>query len=216
MSAAPSAHRATGRRGTGAPTPGRQPDQPHRHATGRRAPADPQHPVVSAHRPSAAPQRGGHCERHSPDRGPTSGGRDGGPHPRQPSGPRRRNRLASEWEQRLRLDFQHPHRALLPAAGSRRWWTKRWARHSPEYWSAISTPPITITMAPSNGAGRTCCGTSTTWWPSTSKMPRWPAGRRQSIDATRKPKPSLILRPSDGVSTGLGAEAAGHLPALPG
>ena len=110
----------TGRRGTGAPTPGRQRAQPHRHATGRRAAADPQHPVVSVHRPSAAPQRGGHCERHSPDRatGPTSGGRDPGPHPRQPSGPRRRNRLASEWEQRLRLDFQHPHRTLLPAAGS--------------------------------------------------------------------------------------------------
>ena len=30
----------------------------------------------------------------------------------------RRNRLASKWEQRLRLDFQHPHRTLLPAAGS--------------------------------------------------------------------------------------------------
>ena len=116
VSAAPSAHRATGRRSTGAPTPGRQPAQPHRHATGRRAPADPQHPVVSAHRASAAPQRGGHCERHSSDRatGPTSGGWDGGPHPRQPSGPRRRNRLASKWEQRLRLDFQHSHRALLP------------------------------------------------------------------------------------------------------
>ena len=28
---------------------------------------------------------------------------NGGPHPRQPSGPRRRNRLASEWEQRLRV-----------------------------------------------------------------------------------------------------------------
>ena len=73
-------------------------------------------------------------ERHSPDRatGPTSGGRDPGPHPRQPSGPRRRNRLAPEWEQRLRLDFQHPHRTLLPAnatscggVGARRWWTKR-------------------------------------------------------------------------------------------
>ena len=31
---------------------------------------------------------------------------------------RRRNRLAPKWEQRLRLDFQHPHRTLLPAAGS--------------------------------------------------------------------------------------------------
>ena len=185
MSAAPSAHRATGRRGTGAPTPGRQPAQPHRHATGRGAPADPQHPVVSAHRPAAAPQRGGHRERHSPDRatGPTSGGWNGGPHPRQPSGPRRRNRLASEWEQRLRVRAldQSPS-ALLPSAtscggvGARRWWTRRWASHSPEYWSAIATPPTTITMAPSNGAGRTCCGTSTTCGPATSKLPRWPAG----------------------------------------
>ena len=186
----------TGRRGTGASTPGRQPDQPHRHATGRRAAADPQHPVVSVHRPSAAPQRGGHCERHSPDRatGPTSGGRDPGPHPRQPSGPRRRNRLASKWEQRLRLDFQHPHRTLLPAnatscggVGARRWWTKRWASHSPEYWSAIATPPTTITMAPSNGAGPTCCGISTTWWRSTPRTPRWPSGPRQSISSMSRP-----------------------------
>ena len=36
-----------------------------------------------------------------------------------PGGPRRRNRLASERGQRLRLDFQHPHRTLLPAAGPR-------------------------------------------------------------------------------------------------
>ena len=64
--------------------------------------------------------------------GPTSGGRDPGPHPRQPGGPRRRNRLASERGQRLRVDFQHPHRTLLPAnatscggVGARRWWTKR-------------------------------------------------------------------------------------------
>ena len=110
----------TGRRGPGPAAPRRQPAQPDRHATGRRAAADPQRPVVSGHRASVAPQRGGHRERHSPDRaaGPTSGGRDPGPHPRQPSGPRRRNRLASERDQRLRVDFQHPHRTLLPAAGS--------------------------------------------------------------------------------------------------
>ena len=111
--------------------------------------------------------------------GPTSGGWNGGPHPRQPSGPRRRNRLASEWEQRLRVRaLDQSLSALLPSAtscggvGARRWWTRRWASHSPEYWSAIATPPTTITMAPSNGAGRTCCGTSTTWWLATSKLPR--------------------------------------------
>ena len=41
-----------------------------------------------------------------------------GPHPRQPGGPRRRNRLARGRRQWLRVDFQHPHRTLLPAAGS--------------------------------------------------------------------------------------------------
>ena len=34
-----------------------------------------------------------------------------------PTKPGRRNRLASERGQRLRVDLQHPHRTLLPAAG---------------------------------------------------------------------------------------------------
>ena len=83
----------TGRRGTGAPTPGRQRALPRREV--RSGVAD----QLSVGAVSAT-------------------GRDPGPHPRQPSGPRRRNRLASEWEQRLRLDFQYSHRTLLPAAGS--------------------------------------------------------------------------------------------------
>ena len=49
--------------------------------------------------------------------GPGGSGRDPGPHPRQPGGPRRRNRLARGRRQRLRVDFQHPHRTVLPAAG---------------------------------------------------------------------------------------------------
>ena len=65
----------TGRRGTGAPTPGRQRAQPHRHVAGRRAPADPQRPVVSAHRPSVATERWRHRERH-PSHG-TPGPTDG-------------------------------------------------------------------------------------------------------------------------------------------
>ena len=185
----------TGRRGTGAPTPGRQPDQPHRHATGRRAAADPQHPVVSAHRPSAAPQRGGHRERHSPDRatGPTSGGRDPGPHPRQPSGPRRRNRLASKWEQRLRLDFQHPHRTLLPAAGSGqggggrsagrvilRSTGQRFLRRLPP----LRWPQATVPLRDIHDL--------VALYPKDTALA---SGPRQSIDSTRKPKPSLILRP---------------------
>ena len=66
----------TGRRGPGPAAPRRQPAQPDRHAAGRGAATHPQRPVVSGHRASVAPQRGGHRERHSPDRaaGPTSGG----------------------------------------------------------------------------------------------------------------------------------------------
>ena len=215
----------TGRRGTGAPTPGRQPDQPHRHATGRRAAADPQHPVVSVHRPSAAPQRGGHCERlHQTAQQAQPAVAAILDRIRASPVVRRRNRLASKWEQRLRLDFQHPHRTLLPAnatscggVGARRWWTKRWASHSPEYWSAISTPPTTITMAPSNGAGPTCCGISTTWWRSTQGHRAGPVGRGSPSALCR----GQVFHPSSGTttahrSTGLGAAAAGHLPALPG
>ena len=211
----------TGRRGTGAPTPGRQPDQPHRHATGRRAAADPQHPVVSVHRPSAAPQRGGHCERHSPDRatGPTSGGRDPGPHPRQPSGPRRRNRLASKWEQRLRLDFQHPHRTLLPAAGSGqggggrsagrvilRSTGQRFLRRLPP----LRWPQATVLGPPVAGHPRPG-----------GALPQGhragPVGRGSPSALCR----GQVFHPSSGTttahrSTGLGAAAAGHRPALPG
>ena len=70
--------------------------------------------------------------------------------------------------------------------------------YSPEYWSAIATPPTTITMAPSNGAGRTCCGTSTTWWRPTPRTPRWPSGPRQSISSMSRPGLSPILRHDDG------------------
>ena len=95
---------------------GVKPAQPDRHAAGRGAAAHPQRPVVSGHRASVAPQRGGHRERHPSHgaAGPTGSGRDPGPHPRQPSGPRRRNRLARGRRQWLRVDFQHPHRTLLP------------------------------------------------------------------------------------------------------
>ena len=46
---------------------------------------------------------------------------------------------------------------------------------SPEYWSAIST--TTIMMAPSSGAGRTCCGTSTTRHPLPQRRRTGPMGR---------------------------------------
>ena len=69
---------------------------------------------------------------------------------------------------------------------------------SPEYWSAISTPPTTITMAPSNAAGPTCCGTSTTSAPSTPMLRHWPGRPTPSTGFTTGPKPSLIPRPSGG------------------
>ena len=112
----------------------RQRAQPDRHAAGRGAAAHPQRPVVSGHRASVAPQRGGHRERHPSHgaAGPTGRGREPGPHLRQPGGPRRRNRLASERGQRLRVDFQHLHRTLLPAnaiscggVGAKQSWTRR-------------------------------------------------------------------------------------------
>ena len=127
-------------------------------------------------------------------------------------------------EQWLRVDFQHPHRALLPAAGSGQGGGGRGAGRvlSPECWSAISTPPSTITMAPSNGAGPTCCGISTT---SVARYPKDAAlaqmGRGSPPALCRRPKSCQPSRSSwhNGVlhrSTGLGAAAAGHRPALPG
>ena len=83
-----------------------------RHAAGRGAAAHPQRPVVSGHRASVAPQRGGHRERHSPAPRTQPAVAAIGPHapaqwstPTKPAGA-------------IRVDFQHPHRTLLPAAGS--------------------------------------------------------------------------------------------------
>ena len=100
----------TGRCGFGTAAPRRQRAQPGRHATGRSANALPHHPAVSGHRASTARQRGSHRRGHSSDgaKGPADGSRHTGPRPGQPSGPRRRNRLASERGQRLRVDLQHP------------------------------------------------------------------------------------------------------------
>ncbi len=139
VSAAPSAHRGTGPRGTGAAAPRRQRAQPDRHAAGGGAAAHPQRPVVSGHRASVAPQRGSHRERHPSHgaAGPTGSGRDPGPHPRQPSGPRRRNRAdETGWRQHgangYVWTFSTPTeryflRTLLPAVGSgaKQSWTRR-------------------------------------------------------------------------------------------
>ena len=138
----------------GLPAVGRQPDQSHRqHATGRRAPADPQHPVVSAHRPSAEPQRGGHRERHSPDRATglnqrwlgwwTASAPAQWSTPTKPAGVQNGNN-GYVWT------FSTPTERyfLRRGRGKAAWWTKRWASRSPECWSAISTLPTAIDDGP--------------------------------------------------------------------
>ena len=50
----------------------------------------------------------------------------------------------------------------------------------------------------SSGAGRTCCGTSTTSAPSTPMLRHWPGGPTSSTGFTTGPKPALIPRPSGG------------------
>ena len=97
------------------------------------------------------------------------------------------------------LSAPPPSATSCGGVGARRWWTRRWASHSPECWSATARPPTTITMALSNGARRTCCGTSSTCEPSTPKTPHWPAGRRQSTSSMSRPKLSAIPSHDDGV-----------------
>ena len=52
---------------------------------------------------------------------------------------------------------------------------------------------------PSSGAGRICCGTSTTSAPATPKTQHWPDGPRQSTSSMSQPKPSTITSHSKGV-----------------
>ena len=80
-----------GRGSLGEAAPGGQPGQPDRHPAGGGEAAHPQHPMVSAHRPPVAPQRGRHRRSH-PSHGATVTARGvghRGAHPRQPRGPRR-------------------------------------------------------------------------------------------------------------------------------
>ena len=72
--------------------------------------------------------------------------------------------------------------------GAKPWWTRRWAILSPECWSAISTLPTTIMMAPNNGAGPTCCGTSTTCAPATLMTRHWHSGPMPSTNFTARAK----------------------------
>ena len=58
----------------------------------------------------------------------------------------------------------------------------------------------------SSGAGRTCCGTSTTSAPSTPMLRHWPGGPTSSTGFTTGPKPALIPRPSGGRTAQLALE----------
>ena len=113
--------------------------------------------------------------------------------PTQPAGVRMGTTVTSG------LSAPPPSATSCGGVGAKQSWTRRWASHSPECWSTTATPPITITMALSNGARRTCCGTSTTCEPSTPKTPHWPAGRRQSTSSMSRPKLSAIPSHDDGV-----------------
>ena len=106
------------------------------------------------------------------------------------------------------LSAPPPNATSCGGVGARRWWTKRWASRSPECWSAIATPPTTITMAPSSAAGPTCCQTSTSH-PLPQRRRTGPMGRGSPPALCR----SQSLQPSRAMAkaccpTGLGAEAA--------
>ena len=155
---------------------------------------------------------------------------DTGPHPRQPSGPRRRNRLASERGQRLRVDLQHPHRTLLPAnatscggVGAKQSWTRRVVgqalsesfspgtgqrflrRLPPLRWpqAAVLGPPAAGHPRPAGPLPQRC--------PAGPQVGGGPSTLRGSQSLLSSSGPATACR-----SIGLGVEAAGHLPALPG
>ena len=187
MSTALHAPSTTGRRGTGAPTPGRQRAQPHRHVAGRRAPADPQHPVVSCgtvhqlrlsvgaivsaiHQTAQKAQ----CQRwqgpildrvraspvvHADETGPTK-----------PAGVRAGPTAACG------LSVLPPNGIFCGGAGARRWWMKPERCFLRSAGQRLLRSPTTIMMAPNNAAGPTCCGTSMTCAPSTPMLRHWPGG----------------------------------------
>ena len=187
---------------TGVAASGRQPAQPDRHATGRRANAYPQRPVVSGHRASVAPQRGGHRERH-----PSHGA--AGPTGMAAILDRIRaspvvHADATGWRQHGANGY-----VWTFSTPTERYFLRR-GRGKTVVDEALSDAfsgvlvsdcyATTIMMAPSSVAGptpvqargRLCCGTSTTSAPATPMIRHWPGGPTLSTGFTTGPKPALI------------------------
>ena len=84
------------------------------------------------------------------------------------------------------VDFQHPHRTLLPRlsgqGGGGQALSEVLRMLVSDFYAAYHHYD-----GPKNGAGPTCCGISTTWWRSTPRTPRWPSGPRQSITSMSRP-----------------------------
>ena len=171
-----------------------------------------------------------HRERHPSHgaAGPIGSGRDPGPHPRQPSGPRRRNRLVKPAGVRMGTTVTSGLSALPPSAtscggvGAKQLWTRRWASHSPWCWSAIATLPATITTALSttalsSGAGRICCGHPRPANPLPQRRRTGPMGDGRPPTLCRaKPPPSRAMAKAC-CPTCLATATAGHLsPPFPG
>ena len=114
------------------------------------------------------------------------------------------------------LSAPPPNATSCGGVGARRWWTKRWASRSPEYRSAISTLPTTI-MTAAALLGPPAAGHPRPAHPLPQRRRTGPMGRGSPPALCR----SQSLQPSRALAkaccpTGLGAEAAGHLPPFRG
>ena len=209
----PSAHRATGRRTTGAPAPGRQPDQPHRHVAGRGAAAHPQRPVDTV---PVAPQRGSHRERHSSDRaaGPTAVAaildriRASPVVHADETGWRMTGPMA-------RVDFQRcaANATSCGGVGAVAWTSRAWRivlRSAGQRLRAYHHYAVAVAAVGPPAAGH--------------PRPAHPLPQRRRTGPMGRGSPPALgsqsLQPSRAMAkaccpTGLGAEAAGHLPSIP-
>ena len=139
------------RRGRGPAALGGQPGQPDNSAARRGASARSGRPVVSPNGPPVAPKRRRHRAGHpwGGPTGPTGAGPGAGSNTGQPGSPCRRNRAGARTGPTGTSGPSPlpPSGTSCGGAGTRRWWTRRWASPSAEGWSVTSTPPIIITPA---------------------------------------------------------------------